>query len=42
MNSFEFELWIEQYKAIIKKTGERALFPDEIARLDDNIDDYMP
>ena len=42
MNSFEFELWIEQYKAIIKKTGERALFPDEIAKLDDNIDDYMP
>ena len=42
MNSFDFELWIEQYKAIIKKTGERSLFPDEMTRLDNNIEDYMP
>ena len=41
MNSFEFELWIEQYKAIIKETGERLLFPDEMTKLDKNID-YMP
>lgn len=41
MDSFEFELWIEQYKAIIKKTGERSLFPDEMKKLDENIDD-MP
>lgn len=41
MNSFEFELWIEQYKAIIKERGERPLFPDEIAKLDENID-YIP
>ena len=40
MNSFDFELWIEQYNVIIKKTGERALFPDEMTRLDNNIDDY--
>ena len=42
MNSFEFELWIEQYKAIIKEKGaERPLLPDEIAKLDENID-YIP
>ena len=42
MNSFEFELWIEQYKAIIKKTGERALFPDEIEMLDTYVEEYIP
>ena len=42
MNSFEFELWIEQYKAIIKERGaERPLFPDEITKLDENIE-YIP
>lgn len=39
MTSFEFELWIEQYKAIIKEKGERALYTDEIQILDDNIKD---
>ena len=39
MNSFEFELWIDQYKVIIKEIGaERPLFPDEITKLDENID----
>ena len=42
MNSHEFELWIEQYKAIVKERGaERPLFPDEIKKLDENID-YIP
>lgn len=42
MNTFEFELWIAQYKEIIKERGsERPLFPDEITKLDENID-YIP
>lgn len=41
MNSFEFELWIEQYKVIIKDKGERPLFDSEITKLDENID-FIP
>ena len=41
MNSFEFELWIEQYKVIIKDKGERPLFDSEITKLDENIN-FIP
>ena len=42
MTSFDFELWIEQYKAITKERGsEKPLSPDEIDKLTENID-YVP
>ena len=39
MSSYDFELWIEQYKAIIKEKGERPLFDKEINFLKDHLKD---
>ena len=42
MNSYEFELWIAEYKSQIKKAGaERPLKDSEIEKLEENID-FIP